>query len=69
MYNRVIDFDSPFKNNCYGVVVTQSYINKSIDNRETTANLAVTSFNKNSFTLSVGKNEILKPIYYIAFGM
>ena len=63
-----VNFSSSFKTNCYGVVLTQSYGNRT-DGHESTGNLAVTSFNKNGFTINAGNVELKKPIYYIAFGV
>ena len=68
MYYRKIDFSMPFTLNCYGVILTQSYVSNEIDNAASLTNIAVSSFDKNSFTVAAGRSEFLKPIYYIAFG-
>ena len=68
MYSRYINFLTQYNENCYGVLVTQSYVSKEYENAESLTNIAVKSFDKNGFTIVAGRSEFLKPIYYIAFG-
>lgn len=60
-HNSAISFSTPFKNSCYGVVVSQSYISSS-------RNLSVNNLTKNGFTLYAGTQEVTSDIYYIAYG-
>jgi peptidoglycan hydrolase CwlO-like protein len=60
-HNSAISFSAPFKNACYGVVVSQSYISSS-------RNLSVNNLTKNGFTLYAGTLEVTSDIYYIAYG-
>lgn len=68
-YWATFNFDQSFPTSCYGVVLTQSIGFVPADNHEgSTWNVAVTSFNANTFTVFAGADELRTPIYYIAFG-
>ena len=60
---KTIFFDKPFNNNCIGVVVTQSRAAHG-----SLTNIAVPSFNANSFIIYAEAEETAAPIYYLAFG-
>ena len=60
---KTIFFDKPFNNNCIGVVVTQSRAAHG-----SLTNIAVPSFNANSFIIYAEAEETAAPIYYPAFG-